>query len=46
VYDPTDANDRMLLGLRGMMSEAELHVLYSDNYLSSPGDSYLSPLKG
>jgi hypothetical protein len=26
VYDPTDANDRMLLGLRGMMSEAELHV--------------------
>ena len=27
VYDPTDANDRMLLGLRGMMSEAELHVL-------------------
>jgi DNA invertase Pin-like site-specific DNA recombinase len=29
VYDPTDANDRMLLGLRGMMSEAELHVLRS-----------------
>src|SRR5262249_23730965 len=27
VYDPTDYNDRMLLGLRGMMSEAELHVL-------------------
>src|SRR4051795_844057 len=27
VYDPADANDRMLLGLRGMMSEAELHVL-------------------
>jgi DNA invertase Pin-like site-specific DNA recombinase len=27
VYDPTDPNDRMLLGLRGMMSEAELHVL-------------------
>jgi len=27
VYDPTDMNDRMLLGLRGMMSEAELHVL-------------------
>jgi DNA invertase Pin-like site-specific DNA recombinase len=29
VYDPTDANDRMLRGLRGMMSEAELHVLRS-----------------
>src|SRR4051794_28494354 len=27
VYDPTDYNDRLLLGLRGMMSEAELHVL-------------------
>jgi DNA invertase Pin-like site-specific DNA recombinase len=27
VYDPTDPNDRMLLGLRGMMSEAEVHVL-------------------
>src|SRR5947209_12944387 len=27
VYDPTDPNDRMLLGLRGMMSEAELHIL-------------------
>jgi DNA invertase Pin-like site-specific DNA recombinase len=27
VYDPTDHNDRLLLGLRGMMSEAELHVL-------------------
>jgi DNA invertase Pin-like site-specific DNA recombinase len=29
IYDPTDPNDRMLLGLRGMMSEAELHVLQS-----------------
>jgi DNA invertase Pin-like site-specific DNA recombinase len=29
VYDPLDYNDRMLLGLRGMMSEAELHVLRS-----------------
>lgn len=27
VYDPIDYNDRLLLGLRGMMSEAELHVL-------------------
>ena len=29
VYDPTDPSDRLLLGLRGMMSEAELHVLKS-----------------
>src|SRR5438067_541288 len=29
VYDPPDANDRMLPGLRGMMSEAELHLLRS-----------------
>lgn len=29
LYDPTDHNDRMLLGLQGMMSEAELHILKS-----------------
>jgi DNA invertase Pin-like site-specific DNA recombinase len=27
VYDPTDHNDRLLLGLTGIMSEAELHVM-------------------
>lgn len=27
LYDPTDHNDRLLLGLRGMMSEAEIHLL-------------------
>jgi DNA invertase Pin-like site-specific DNA recombinase len=27
VYDPADFNDRLLLGLKGTMSEAELHVL-------------------
>ena len=27
VYDPAHFNDRMLLGLKGTMSEAELHVL-------------------
>jgi DNA invertase Pin-like site-specific DNA recombinase len=27
VYDPTDPNDRLLLGLKGAMSEAELHTL-------------------
>jgi DNA invertase Pin-like site-specific DNA recombinase len=28
VYDPNSFNDRLLLGLKGTMSEAELHVLY------------------
>lgn len=27
VYDPSDFNDRLLLGLKGAMSEAELHLL-------------------
>ena len=27
LYDPTDDNDRLLLGLRGMMNEAELSIL-------------------
>jgi DNA invertase Pin-like site-specific DNA recombinase len=27
VYDPTRYNDRLLLGLKGTMSEAELHIL-------------------
>jgi DNA invertase Pin-like site-specific DNA recombinase len=29
LYDPTDYNDRLLLGLKGMMSEAELHIMKS-----------------
>lgn len=29
VYDLTDVNDRLLLGLKGTMSEAELHLLVS-----------------
>jgi DNA invertase Pin-like site-specific DNA recombinase len=29
VYDPTDHSDRLLLGLHGVMNEAELHVLKS-----------------
>ncbi|HET6883750.1 MAG TPA: recombinase family protein [Pirellulales bacterium] len=32
IYDPTDYNDRLLLGLRGMMSEAELHILRGRMY--------------
>ena len=27
VYDPNDANDRLLLGLKGTMSEVELHTM-------------------
>ena len=27
VYDPTDYNDRLVLGLKGAISEAELHIL-------------------
>jgi DNA invertase Pin-like site-specific DNA recombinase len=27
LFDPTDYNDRLLLGLRGMMSEAEIQIL-------------------
>jgi DNA invertase Pin-like site-specific DNA recombinase len=29
LYDPTNYNDRLLLGLKGTMSEAELHILKS-----------------
>jgi DNA invertase Pin-like site-specific DNA recombinase len=29
LYDPSDYNDRLLLGLKGTMSEAELHILRS-----------------
>ena len=32
LYDPTDYNDRLLLGLKGTMSEAELHILRSRRY--------------
>jgi DNA invertase Pin-like site-specific DNA recombinase len=29
LYDPTNYNDRLLLGLKGTLSEAELHILHS-----------------
>lgn len=32
LYDPADHNDRLLLGLHAMMSEAELHVLKERMY--------------
>jgi DNA invertase Pin-like site-specific DNA recombinase len=32
LYDPNDYNDRLLLGLKGTMSEAELHILKERMY--------------
>ena len=32
LYDPADTNDRLLLGLKGTMSEAELHILKERMY--------------
>ena len=32
IYDPCDHNDRLLLGLKGTMSEAELHLLRNRMY--------------
>lgn len=32
IYDPTEHSDRLLLGLHGVMNEAELHVLKSRMY--------------
>ncbi len=32
IYDPSDHNDRLLLGLKGTMSEAELHLLRNRMY--------------
>ena len=32
VYDPVDFNDRLLLGLKGTMSEAELHMMRARLY--------------
>lgn len=51
IYDPGDYNDRLLLGLRGMMSEAELHVLRGRMYeavlnKARRGDLYVWPPVG
>lgn len=35
VYDPSQYNDRLLLGLKGTMSEAELHILKQRMYQGS-----------
>src|SRR5438132_10823932 len=47
----TDYNDRLLLGLRGMMSEAELHILKGRMYQAvlnkaRRGDLYMLPTVG
>lgn len=51
IYDPGDYNDRLLLGLRGMMSEAELHILRGRMYQAvlnkaRRGDLYVWPPVG
>jgi DNA invertase Pin-like site-specific DNA recombinase len=51
LYDPTDYNDRMLLGLRGMMSEAEIHILQGRMHeavlnKARRGDLYVLPPVG
>ena len=51
LYDPGDYNDRLLLGLRGMMSEAELHLLQGRMHESllnkaRRGDLYVLPPVG
>jgi DNA invertase Pin-like site-specific DNA recombinase len=51
LYDPTDYNDRLLLGLRGMMSEAEIHILQGRMHeallnKARRGDLYILPPVG
>jgi DNA invertase Pin-like site-specific DNA recombinase len=51
LYDPTDHNDRLLLGLRGMMSEAEIHLLQGRLHeallnKARRGDLYMLPPPG
>lgn len=51
LYDPTNYNDRLLLGLRGMMSEAELHILQGRMYQAvlnkaRRGELYILPPVG
>ena len=36
IYDPQSYNDRLLLGLKGTMSEAELHILKPGQALPYP----------
>ena len=47
VYDPADHNDRLLLGLKGTISEAELHLIkqrmWSGRLAKARGGSWPSP---
>jgi DNA invertase Pin-like site-specific DNA recombinase len=48
LYDPTDYNDRLPLGLRGIMNEAELHILKGRMYQAllnkaKRGEIYIRP---
>ena len=42
LYDPCDFNDRLLLGLKGTMSEAELHFIRA----RLRGESFRKPTRG
>src|SRR6185295_1808096 len=47
LYDPTDFNDRLLLGLKGTMSEAELHMPLPIGLVYDPaGNVVLDPDTG
>lgn len=51
LYDPTDYNDRLLLGLRGILNEAELHMLEGRMHQAllnkaRRGDLYIRPPAG
>jgi DNA invertase Pin-like site-specific DNA recombinase len=46
LYDPTDFNDRLLLGLKGTMSEAELHVLKARLYQGKLNKAWRGELFG
>ncbi len=51
LYDPTDYNDRLLLGVKGTISEAELHILRGRMYQAAlnkakRGELYILPPVG
>ena len=46
VYDPTEHSDRLLLGLHGVMNEAELHVLKQRMYQGKPNKARRGELLG
>ncbi|QDV39326.1 hypothetical protein ElP_72910 (plasmid) [Tautonia plasticadhaerens] len=46
LYDPTDHDDRLLPGLHGMMSEAELHILKERMYQGKLNKARRGALRG